>query len=164
VKNLLKIAAAAAFVAVPMQASAVTGDVPFNGTVTHTCVINVNGGGTMVADASFQTLTSTAGVGAAAGTADIVATGNGFDVSIDVPSSFSTEPTADTTAETFNGAFSTTGATSVTGSAAGGANSGTGTDLNNGTTNVSVNLTATKAGTDVFEAGAYAATVVLRCE
>ena len=161
-KNLLKVAAAVAFVVVPMQASAVTADIPFNGTVTHTCTINVTGGGIMVADAGFQNLSSL-GAGGNAGTAEVVATGNGFDVSIDVPTAFSSEPAADLTGETFAASYTTTGATSVTGSATGGNNSGA-ENLNNGTTNVAVDLTASKAGADVFEAGAYDAVVVLRCE
>lgn len=161
-KNILKLAAAAAFVAVPMQASAVTGNVPFNGTVTHTCTITVNNGGTMVADAGFQNLGSTIGAGVN-GDADIVATGNTFQISIDAPSAFTTQPAADTTGETFLASYVATGDTSASGSAAGGSNSGAST-LSQGSTNVDVDLVASKGGTDVFEAGTYSATVVLRCE
>lgn len=161
-KQLLKLAAISAFVLVPVKAHAVTDNVIFNGTVTHTCTITVNNGGTLVADGAFQTLGSTVGAGVA-GDADIVATGNTFQVSIDTPSAFDSQPPADTTAETFNASFNTSGATSTSGSAAGGANSG-GSTLTAGTTNVDVDLTASKGGSDVFEAGAYQATVVLRCE
>ncbi|MGI9350252.1 MAG: hypothetical protein ACR2O3_01710 [Rhizobiaceae bacterium] len=161
-KNILKVAMVAGFAAVPMHANAVTGDVQFNGTVTHTCVINVGRQGTMVADAAFQNLDST-NAGGQSGQAQIVATGNGFDVSIDVPAAFGTEPAADATAETFSGAYTTSGATVTSGSAVGGANSGA-QNLSNGTTDVDINLAAAKAGADVFEAGNYVATVVLRCE
>ena len=161
-KQLLKTAAVAAFVLVPFQAHAVTDNVIFNGTVTHTCTIAVNSGGTMVADGGFQNLGSTIGAGVA-GDATISATGNTFQVSIDTPNSFDTQPAADTTGETFTGSFVATGATSASGAAAGGANSG-GSTLNAGNTDVSVDLVAAKSGTDVFEAGAYQATVVLRCE
>lgn len=162
VRNYLKVALATAFVAVPMQANAVTGNVPFNGTVTHTCTITVNTGGTLVSDAGFQNLASNIGAGVN-GDADITATGNTFNVSIDAPAAFDSQPASDTTGESFNASYSTSGATSVTGSAAGGANSGTNT-LNMGTTNVDIDLVASKSGADVFEAGAYQATVVLRCE
>ena len=161
-RNFLKLAMASALVAVPMQASAVTGNVPFNGTVTHTCTITVNNGGTMVSDASFQTLASNIGAGVN-GDADIVATGNTFQISIDAPNAFDSQPASDTTAETFNASYTTSGANSHSGSAAGGSNSGTNT-LAMGTTNVDIDLSASKGGSDVFEAGAYQATVVLRCE
>lgn len=161
-KNLLKVAMAAGFIAVPMQAGAVTDNVQFNGTVTHSCQINVTRQGTMVADAGFQNLDSTL-AGGQSGQADVTATGNGFNVSIDVPSSFTTEPAADTTTETFGGAYTTSGATTTSGSAVGGANSGA-NGLNNGVTAVDINLAAAKGGSDVFEAGNYVGIVVLRCE
>lgn len=161
-KNILKVAAAAAFVAVPMQANAVTEGVPFEGTVTSTCIINVNNGGTLVADAGFQNLSSSL-AGGIAGDADIIATGNGYNVSIDVPANFSTEPATDLTTETLSGSFSTTGASSVSGSATGG-NSSANQSLSNGTTDVTVNLAASKTGSDVFVAGTYEATITLRCE
>lgn len=164
VRHFLKLAMATAFVAVPMQANAVTNNIPFNGTVTHTCTITLtNAGGTLAADtANFQSLSST-NAGGQAGTADIVATGNTFQISIDAPSTFDSEPVADASAETFSASYSTSGANTLTGSATGGNNSG-GSTLSMGTTNVSVDLAASKSGSDVFEAGSYSATVVLRCE
>ncbi len=157
-KNLVKLAGAAALVLLPVQANAVTGDVPFNGSVTHTCTITVNSSGTLGVSTDFQSLDSEE-VGGAAGTATIVATGNGFDISADAPTSFDTKPVADTTSNTFAANYATTGATSI------GQTSGTNVnDLNHGTTNVTVHMSADKSGADVFEAGAYSATVVLRCE
>ncbi len=161
-KNILKVTAAVAFVVVPMQANAITGSVPFNGTVTHTCTINVNSGGTLVADAGFQNLSSSI-AGGVSGDVEVIATGNGFGLSIDVPSSFTSKPSENTTGETFSGSYLATGATSGTGSASGGSNSGA-LGLSNGTTGVSVDLVASKSGSDVFEAGSYEAVVTLRCE
>lgn len=157
-KNLFKAAGVAALMLAPMQAQAVTGDVPFNGNVTHTCVINVNSSGTLGVSTDFQTLGSEE-AGGSAGTATIVATGNGFDISADAPTAFSTKPAADTSSNTFEANYATNGATSI-----GQVDGATANDLNNGTTNVIVNMSASKSGSDVFEAGAYAATVVLRCE
>lgn len=155
-KKHILAAGVAAFAFAPVQASAVTGNIPFNGTVTHTCVITVGPAGALAADASFQTLSSSIGSGSA-GSATIVATGNGFDISVDAPTL--SKPAADTTGETLASSYSTSGASSVSGT-----NSDAANDLNNGTTNVSINMSATKSGSDVFEAGAYTGTVVLRCE
>ncbi len=55
-KKYILAAGVAAFALAPVQASAVTGNIPFNGTVTHTCVITVGPAGALAADASFQTL------------------------------------------------------------------------------------------------------------
>lgn len=155
-KKFIFAAGVAAFALAPVQASAVTGNIPFNGTVTHTCTITVGPAGALAADASFQTLSSSIGSGSA-GTASIVATGNGFNISVDAPTL--SKPAADTTSETLASSYSTSGATSVSGADTDPAN-----NLSNGTTNVSINMSATKSGSDVFEAGAYTGTVVLRCE
>lgn len=156
-KKFVMAAGAATIALAPINAHAVSGNVIFNGNVTHTCTITVGGtAGSLDVDAGFQTLSSSIGSGSA-GTATIVATGNGFDVSVDTPTL--SKPTEDTTSETLSASYSTTGASSVSGSDASVAN-----DLSNGTTNVSVNMQAVKSGSDVFEAGAYTGTVVLRCE
>ncbi len=155
-KMLAKIAVVGALAVVPAQAFAATGNVEFNGTVTHTCTITVDSNGSLAADAGFQTLSSTIGSGTN-GTATIVATGNGFDISVDTPTL--SKPAADASSETLTAAYSTSGATSVSGTDSGAAN-----DLSNGTTNVSIDMAATKSGSDVFEAGSYTGTVVLRCE
>lgn len=156
-KKSILAAGAAMLALAPINAHAVTGNVIFNGTVTHTCTITVGGtAGSLDVDSGFQTLSSSIGSGSA-GTATVVATGNGFDISVDTPSL--SKPAEDTSSETLSASYSTTGASSVSGTDASAAN-----DLNNGTTNVSVNMQAAKSGSDVFEAGAYTGTVVLRCE
>lgn len=156
-KKLVMAAGAAMIALAPINAHAVTGNVIFNGTVTHTCTITIGGtAGALDVDAGFQTLSSSIGAGTA-GTATIVSTGNGFDVSVDTPTL--SKPAEDTTSETLSASYSTTGVTSVTGTDASAAN-----DLNRGATMVNVNMQAVKSGSDVFEAGAYTGTVVLRCE
>lgn len=154
--NYVKFAVAASLALVPAQAFAITGDVQFNGTVTHTCTINVNNAGALGVSTDFKTLGSNQ-AGGAAGTATIAASGNGFDISVDAPTL--SKPATDTTAESLSSSYTTTGATSVSGT-----NSDGSKNLANGTTNVSVNMTAVKSGSDVFEAGSYTGTVVLRCE
>ena len=156
--NKLVLAAGAAMLALaPINAHAVSGNVIFNGTVTHTCTITVGGtAGALDVDAGFQTLSSGIGSGSA-GTAQIVATGNGFDISVDTPTL--SKPAEDTTSETLSASYSTSGVTSVSGTDSSAAN-----DLKRGATQVSVNMQAVKSGSDVFEAGAYTGTVVLRCE
>lgn len=151
-KNLLKSAALAAVILAPIQANAVTADIPFNGSVTHTCVITVNSSGALGVSTNFQTLSSSIGSGTA-GTATVVATGNGFDISVNAPTAFTTKPTEDTTTNTFAASYNT-----------GSGDQTTATDLTNGRHSVDINMSASKSGSDVFEAGAYAATVVLRCE
>ncbi|MEM7215561.1 MAG: hypothetical protein AAF423_08460 [Pseudomonadota bacterium] len=157
-KNLLKAIAATAFVVVPMQSIAATGDIPFNGTVNATCIVNVGANGVMTTSADLQTFGSNQ-AGGSAGTASVVANGGTFNMSVDPVTSFDTEPAADaTSSETFTPSYASTGATSAapgtTGSTAVGA----------GTSNVTVDLVAVKGGTDVFAAGNYTATVTLRCE
>jgi hypothetical protein len=155
-KNLVKIAVAASFAVLPAQAFAATGNVQFNATVTHTCVITVGSAGTLTASTDFTTLGSTQ-AGGSAGTATVAASGNGFKISVDAPSL--SKPATDTTSETLTSAYSASGATSTSGTNASAAN-----NLAHGTTNVSVNMTAVKSGSNVFEAGTYTGTVVLRCE
>lgn len=154
--RIVKMAAAAAVAFVPAQAFAATGNVIFNGTVTHTCTITVGAPGGLGVSGDFQTLSSSIS-GGAAGSATIAATGNGFEISVDAPTL--TKPTADTTSETLTSSYSTSGATSVSGSDSSAANG-----LNHGNTSVTVNMSAVKGGSDVFEAGTYTGTVVLRCE
>lgn len=152
-KNLLKSAALAAFVLAPVHANAVTADIPFSGSVTHTCVITVGPSGTLGVSADFKTLSS--GIsGGSAGAASVVSTGSGFDVSVTAPSSFTTSPTADTSSTAFAASYTVDSGSSLSASS----------DLTNGTHAITVDMSATKSGSDVFEAGAYAATVVLRCE
>ncbi len=153
-KSLYKIVAAVAVLA-PVQAHAVTDNIPFNGTVADTCAITVNSSGTITPNATYTQLSST-NAGGAAGTATILAIGTGWDVAADAPSSFSTEPTP--TASTFAASYNLSGVTT-----AANVPGATTTALNNGSTNVAVNLTATHP-TGSYTAGTYTATVVLRCE
>ena len=155
-KNLIKVAGVAVLALAPMQAGAVTGNIPFNGSVTHTCVITVGPAGTITANAGFDNLSSS-NAGGGAGSASVASTGNGFDISVDAPTL--SKPAADVTAETLTSSYSTTGATTTSGTNATAANS-----LNNGTASVTIHMNAQKGGTDVFEAGAYTGQVVLRCE
>lgn len=152
-KNLLKSAALAAIVLAPFNAIAETGDIPFNGSVTHTCVITVGASGALGASTNFQTLSSTIGSGSA-GAASVVSTGNSFDISVNAPTSFDSKPTEDTTSNTFAANYAVDS----------GSAQSTASDLTHGTHTVAINMSATKSGSDVFEAGAYSATVVLRCE
>lgn len=152
-KNLLKSAALAAIVLAPVHANAVTANIPFNGSVTHTCVITVGSSGALGVSSDFKTLSSSIGSGAA-GSASVVATGNGFDISVSAPVSFDTKPGDDTSANTFAANYSVDSGSTQTSAS----------DLTHGTHSVSVNMSAAKSGSNVFEAGAYTATVVLRCE
>jgi hypothetical protein len=155
-KSVVKVAIAAAAVLAPANAFAVTGNIPFNGTVANTCVITVGSPGTMTANTAYTVLGSKE-AGGAAGTATILATGNAFKASVDAPTAFTTAP-ASAAGSTFAAEYSLSGA-NVASNVAG----ATQTTLANGTTGVSVNLTATH-GTGTFEAGSYVATAVLRCE
>lgn len=154
-KSLIKVAVAVAVLA-PVQANAVTGNIPFNGTIADTCAITVLSAGTIVPNAGYTVLSSTF-AGGAAGTANIMATGTGWDVSADNPAAFSAAP-ASAAGTTFATTYDLGGATTASG-----VNGATTTSLNNGQTNVSVDLTATHPSGS-FEAGTYTATVVLRCE
>ncbi len=155
-KSAIKLVTALAVLA-PVQAFAVTGNIPFNGTVTDTCIITVGSAGTIMPNAGYTVLGSTQ-PGGAPGTATILATGSGFTVSADAPSSWGTAPSS-ASAAVFATTYSLSGANTASNVAG-----ATGTALTAfGTTNASVNLTATlPSGT--YEAGTYAATVVLRCE
>ncbi len=153
-RSLFKVVAAVAVLA-PVQANAVTANIPFNGNIADTCAITVVSSGTITPNATYSQLSSN-NPGGAAGAATIMATGTGWDVSADAPAAFSTEPVV--TASTFAATYDLSGAN--TASNVPGA---TTTALNNGLTNVSVDLTATHP-TGSYQAGTYTATVVLRCE
>ena len=155
-KAAVKLAGVIAVLA-PVQAFAATGNIPFNGTVSDTCIITVGSSGTITPNTAFTVLGSTQ-PGGAPGTATILATGSGFDVFADAPSAWGTAP-ASASSAVFATTYSLSGANTASNVAG-----TTGTALSNfGTTNASVNLTATlPSGT--YESGTYAATVVLRCE
>jgi len=149
------IAVAALF---PTIAFAANQAVPFATTVTHTCSITVTRGGTLDPRSDFTRLTSRSGPGTP-GRADVVASGNGFTVSVDPPTSFDSEPTADTTSETFRAWHRSRGATSYN-------NTQQPQSINAGNNRVRIHMDARKVNGsgNVFEAGNYSATVVLRCE
>lgn len=153
-KSLFRVVAAVAVLA-PIQANAVTADIPFNGNIADTCAITVVSSGTITPNGDYSQLSSN-NPGGVAGAATIMATGTGWEVSADAPTSFSSEPVP--TTSTFAATYDLTGAN--TASNVPGA---TLTALNNGVTNVSVDLTATHPSGS-YQAGLYAATVVLRCE
>lgn len=137
------------------NAFAVTDDVPFNATVGHTCTINVTQDGTIAPNANFRRLRSF-GPGTP-GRADVTASGGGFSVSVDAPTAFNTEPAADVTTETFRAWHRSNGATVY-------GNSQTPVGINAGLNRIRVHMDARKGAGNVFEAGNYSATVVLRCE
>ena len=155
-KAAVKLAGVIAVLA-PVQAFAVTGDVPFNGAVTDTCIVTVGSSGTIAPNTAYTVLGSKEASGAP-GTATILTTGSGYSVFADAPSAWTTAP-ASASAATFAAEYDLTGANTASNVAG-----ATGTALSTvGTTNVSVDLTATlPSGT--YETGLYAATVVVRCE
>ncbi len=154
-KSLLKVVAAVAVLA-PVQANAVTANIPFNGTVADTCVITVGTSGTVTPNAGYTQLSSN-NAGGAAGTASVLATGGTQNVSAAAPAAWTTAP-ASAAGTTFAATYDLAGATTATGVAG-----ATTTNLNAGTTTVAVDLTATHPSA-TFEAGTYAAVVVLTCE
>ena len=153
--NFLKVAIlSGAIIGSVQAANAVTGNVIFNADVQNTCVIAVTDAGQMTANVG-QTQLSSTNAGGSPGKATIVSTSSAYKVSLDTPTAFTTMPTGGA-ASSFAASYSTTGATTLT-------NQSVQNPLATGTTNVTVNLSATKA-TGSFPTGLYAATVVLRCE
>lgn len=154
-KLLSKVLIAVAAMA-PASAFAATGNIPFNGTVTNTCLITVGSSGTIMPNAGFTVLGSKES-GGAQGTATILTTGNAYGVTVDTVSAWTSAP-ASAAGTTFATEYDLSGANTATNVAG-----GTATTLAHGTTNVGVDLTATHP-TGSFEAGTYTATAVLRCE
>jgi hypothetical protein len=149
--------AIAALLSAEQGAIAATANVPFTGVVTATCVLTVGTPGVMSASTDFTSLSST-NAGGVAGTVSALSTGTAFKVSAIAPTSFTASPANGGNAVTFNSLYRGTGATSI-GSTPG----NTTTTLGAGLTNLTVDLAAVKsAGT--FDAGAYAAEVIVRCE
>ena len=159
-KKITKLVAAfsvAAAVA-PMQAQAATQGIPFNGSVSSTCVITLTGNGVLGASADFSTLASTE-AGGAAGTATVVTNNSSFGLSADAPTSWDSAPATGGNNVSFAAAYSSAGATTASNVAG-----TTITSLNQGTHTVSIDMSAVKTVGETFESGTYAATVVLRCE
>ena len=153
-KNLVKIAGAAAMLMASSQAYAqtATGDVPFSGDVLNTCTIDGINAGTLGASAGNTVLSSTAGTGAASGSANVTTNSTIFDISADAPTAFGVASPA-VTGVTFAASYDIGGG-SVAGTTA--------TDLPNGVTAVTVDMSATASAP--LPTGAYSAIVVLRCE
>jgi hypothetical protein len=143
---------------VPLSASAANQDIQFDGSVTHTCAITVTQSGTLDPRNNFTRLTSRSGPGIP-GRANVVASGSGFTLSVDPSTSFDTEPAADTSPETFRAWHRSNGATFYTATQAPAA-------INAGNNRVRIHMDARKinGSGNVFEAGNYSATVILRCE
>jgi len=154
------VAALASAAVVPATvAGAATANIPFGGSVANTCVINVGSSGTLAVNVNYDVLGSEE-AGGAAGTADVLATGAGFNLSADAPAAFSVAPATGNDNVLFEANYSSTGANNIPQT-----DGATATALARGMNAVNVNMSGTKtvAG-ETFEAGAYAAEVVLRCE
>lgn len=154
--KLIKLWAAMPLALMPNAAMAASNGISFSSTVTHSCTINVTQSGTLDTRNNYTRLTSRSGPGIP-GRATVVATGNTFVLSVDAPTAFDSQPAADTTPETFRAWHRSNGATSY----------GTTRNprtLNDGTSNIRIHMDARKSSGDIFEAGNYSATVVLRCE
>lgn len=130
----------------------------FNGSIFHTCNIKIINEGTFGVRSDYKVLNSRLRHrGGSSGNAEIFTSSPGYSVSIIKPTRFNTQPVADTTPETFNATYEGSGATNIARTSASRA-------LAQGTTNINVDMLAKKSGTNIFEAGNYQATVVLRCE
>jgi hypothetical protein len=140
-------------------AQAATANIPFNGSVANTCVITVGSSGTLAVNGTYDVLGSQQ-AGGSAGTATLLVTGAGFNLSADAPAAFSTAPATGNDNVTFEANYSASGANTIPQT-----DGATATALNRGNTSVNVNMSGTKTVVgETFEAGNYAATVVLRCE
>jgi len=155
--KLVKIGAAAAFALVPFQAHAVTGAIPFNGTVADTCTITAISSGTLDSNTSFNEIGSGHGSGASAG-ATVTTNGTSFDISADAPVGWGSSP-AGSPVTTFSASYSATGANAIATTAG-----GTTTSLANaGVNSVTIDMNAV-AASGVYPSGTYSAVVTLRCE
>ncbi len=154
-KNFVKVALVAGALLSPAQAFALTGNVIFNGDVNNTCAITIVDAGILASNVGQTQLSSTS-AGGQAGTATLAVTSAAYSVAVNAPTAFDTQPATAGTS-TFAASYGTTGATVLA------AGQTTLKPLAVGTTNVSVNMTATKASGS-YPTGTYAATVVLRCE
>ncbi len=154
-KNLVKLGVVA-LALVPFHAQAATGNIPFSGAVADTCVITVGAPGTLGANTGFTTLGSEE-AGGVAGTASVLATGTGFDLSADAPTAWDSAPAGGATSVTWAANYASAGANTI--AQTGGA---TTTNLANiGVNNVTIHMSGTK-GSGVLPTGSYSANVVLR--
>ncbi len=134
-----------------------TANVPFTSVVTATCVLTVGTPGVMAANTDFTSLSSTS-AGGVSGTVSALSTGTTFKVSAIAPTTFQTAPAGGGTSVDFSSVYRATGATTI-----GTTPGATMTTLNSGSTNIVVDLAAVKSS-GTFDAGAYSAEVIVRCE
>ncbi|WP_025031235.1 MULTISPECIES: hypothetical protein [Nitratireductor] len=138
-------------------AAAVTDTVIFNGNVISTCLITVGTPGVLGTNGALNVLSSTEAAGVS-GTATVVTTGTGFNMSTSTPAAFLVAPAGGDDDVTFSSSYSASGVTTLLDVV------GTVTSpLGLGVTNVDVDLSATKSA-GVFPAGNYTAEVTLTCE
>jgi hypothetical protein len=141
----------------PTKSSAATANVPFTGAVLSVCVLTVGTPGVIAPNSSYTQLSSK-NAGGSAGTVTALATGTGFAITTEAPSSFTSAPAGGGTNAAFASSYSGSGATTISST-----DGATQTSLNAGTTNLDVHLTATKSS-GTFPAGSYSAEVLVRCE
>jgi hypothetical protein len=99
-------------------------------------------------------------IGGAAGTATILTTGAGFELTAVAPVAFGgSSPATANNNVTFAASYGATGANTIAQT-----DGATATTLNRGSSAITVNMSATKSAGDTFESGTYDATVVLTCE
>ena len=153
--SVAPLAAVLAFAAAAANAADAT--VPFTGLVTATCVLTVGLPGVMGTSTDFKTLSSTA-AGGVSGSVAALSTGSAFKVSAIAPTAFTVAPAGGGDSVVFTTNYAASGATTI-GSTPG----TTATTLKSGLTNISVNLNAVKSS-GTYNAGAYAAEVIVRCE
>ena len=112
--------------------------------------------GTLAVSADRKTMSSQL-VGGVAGRAQINTTSPSFWAYYDLPTSFASQPAANTATPVFSGTWSGTGVSTFTNLAA-----GTGKKLAKGTTTTTINLSA--AAATAYAPGDYRATATIRCE
>lgn len=142
------------FLALQAPAQAASGNISFGGLIDGICIILVGSAG--VLDIAADGLSLSTSLGSPAG-AVVTTTGTGFDVSVGTPTTFNVAPTDGNTGVTFQTEYSTTGITDVSDILG-----GVTTALGVGVTNVSIDMTATRA--DPFPPGTYNAQTVITCE
>ncbi|MFC6490537.1 hypothetical protein [Nitratireductor sp. GCM10026969] len=149
--------AATALAASTLPGLAADGTVLFNASVLSTCLITIGTPGVMTASADYTELSSLE-AGGASGTATILTTAAGYEVSTSAPVAFVSAPAGGDDSVTFASSYSASGVTSLT-DVVGSVTSVLGLGL----TNLDVDLTATKSA-GAFPAGSYVAEVTVTCE
>lgn len=137
-------------------AAAAVGGVQFNGVVLSTCSIVVSAPGTLDLSADGLKLSSREGLGIP-GSATLLTTGAGYHVDVSTPTSFTLAPSGVNSGVGFSTQYSASGV-----SLALNVQGGITTSLGVGVTNLTVNLTASRAAG--FPAGIYAAQTTVTCE